>query len=294
MQALRTPDSAFDNLPDYSFKPNYIDLKEGLRMHYVDEGQGPLVLLLHGEPSWSYLYRFMIADLVKKGYRCVAPDLIGFGKSDKWDDQSAYTYQSHRDWLFELVTGLGLKNINLFCQDWGGLLGLRIAGEHPELFDRIAASNTFLPTGDIPPGEAFLKWRDFSQNVSKLPIGKIIQGATVRKLTAGEITAYNAPYPEENFKAAARKFPLLVPITPDDPAAAANRIAWEGLKKFEKPFLTLFGDSDPVTKGADLLFRRYVPGAKKQPHATIEKGGHFIQEDKPHELCDHLHAWITR
>jgi haloalkane dehalogenase len=155
MQALRTPDSAFDNLPDYSFKPNYIDLKEGLRMHYVDEGQGPLVLLLHGEPSWSYLYRFMIADLVKKGYHCVAPDLIGFGKSDKWDDPSAYTYQSHRDWLFELITGLGLKNINLFCQDWGGLLGLRIAGERPELFDRIAASNTFLPTGDIPREKLF-------------------------------------------------------------------------------------------------------------------------------------------
>lgn len=293
MQALRTPDSAFENLSDYSFKPNYLDLKDGVRMHYVDEGKGPLILLLHGEPSWSYLYRFMIADLVRKGYRCVAPDLIGFGKSDKWDDQSAYTYQSHRDWLFELITGLGLKNINLFCQDWGGLLGLRIAGEHPELFDRIAASNTFLPTGDIPPGEAFLKWRDFSQNISKLPIGKIIQGATVRKLTAAEIAAYNAPYPEENFKAAARKFPLLVPITPDDPAAAANRIAWEGLKKFEKPFLTLFGDSDPVTKGADLLFRRYVPGAKKQPHAVIEKGGHFIQEDKPLELCEHLHAWIS-
>lgn len=292
MQLLRTPDSAFENLSDYPFKPNYFELKGGIRMHYVDEGQGPLVLLLHGEPSWSYLYRFMIADLVKKGYRCVAPDLIGFGKSDKWDDQSAYSYQSHRDWLFELITGLGFKNINLFCQDWGGLLGLRIAGEHPELFDRIAASNTFLPTGDIPPGEAFLKWRDFSQNISKLPIGKIIQGATVRKLAEAEIRAYNAPYPEEKFKAAARKFPLLVPITPDDPAAAANRAAWEGLKNFSKPFLTLFGDSDPVTRGAHLLFRRYVPGAKGQPHAIIEQGGHFIQEDKPHELSDHLNNWL--
>lgn len=292
MQLLRTPDSAFENLPDYDFKPHYFELKGGIRMHYVDEGTGPLVLLLHGEPSWSFLYRFMITDLVKKGYRCVAPDLIGFGKSDKWDDQSAYSYQSHRDWLFELITGLGLKNIALFCQDWGGLLGLRIAGEQPALFERICASNTFLPTGDIPAGEAFLKWREFSQNVSKLPIGKIIQGATVRKLTPGEIAAYNAPYPEEKFKAAARKFPLLVPVTPDDPAAPANRAAWEGLKNFNKPFLTLFGDSDPVTRGADLLFRRYVPGAKKQPHAIIEKGGHFIQEDKPHELCEHLHGWL--
>lgn len=292
MQVLRTPDSAFENLPDYDFKPHYAELTGGVRMHYVDEGSGPLVLLLHGEPSWSFLYRFMISDLVKKGYRCVAPDLIGFGKSDKWDNPDAYTYQSHRDWLFELITGLGLNNINLFCQDWGGLLGLRIAGEHPDLFGRICASNTFLPTGDIPPGEAFLKWRDFSQNVSKLPIGKIIQGATVRKLTQAEISAYNAPYPEEKYKAAARKFPLLVPITPDDPAAAANRAAWNGLKNFARPFLTLFGDSDPVTKGADLLFRRYVPGSKKQPHAIIEKGGHFIQEDKPQELCEHLHAWL--
>lgn len=298
--ALRTPDSCFDNLPDYPFKPNYVNLKDGLRMHYVDvstpldtgSAQGPLILLLHGEPSWSFLYRHMITDLVKKGYRCVAPDLIGFGKSDKPESQDAYTYQSHRDWLYELITALGLKDINLFCQDWGGLLGLRIAGEHPELFARIAASNTFLPTGDLAPGEAFLKWRDFSQNVSKLPIGKIIQGATVRKLSEAEIKAYNAPYPEENFKAAARKFPLLVPITPDDPAAAPNRAAWEGLKKFTKPFLTLFGDSDPVTKGADLMFRRYVPGAKKQPHTTIAQGGHFIQEDKPLELTEHLDKWM--
>lgn len=294
MEILRTPDAAFANLSDYPFEANYLELKDGLRMHYVDEGNGPLILLLHGEPSWSYLYRFMIANLVAKGYRCVAPDLIGFGKSDKPKSPDAYTYQTHRDWLFEFISALGLKNIILFCQDWGGLLGLRIAGEAPELFDRIAASNTFLPTGDLAPGEDFLKWRDFSQNVSKLPIGKIIQGATVRKLTEAEIRAYNAPFPDESFKAGARKFPLLVPISPDDPASSANRIAWESLKKFNKPFLTLFGDSDPVTRGADLLFRRYVPGSKKQPHKIIAQGGHFIQEDRPDELCENLHAWISQ
>lgn len=296
MPVLRTPDSQFENLSGYRFKPNYVTLKDGLRMHYVHEGPatGKLVLLLHGEPSWSYLYRFMIADLAKRGYRVFAPDLIGFGKSDKPESQDLYTYQSHRDWLFELIKALGLKNINLFCQDWGGLLGLRIVGEHPELFDSVTASNTFLPTGDIAPGEAFLKWREFSQNVSKLPIGKIIQGATVRRLSEEELRAYNAPYPEEKYKAAARKFPLLVPITPDDPASGANRAAWEGLKKFTKPFLTLFGDSDPVTKGGNLIFRRYVPGAKNQPHEIIVQGGHFIQEDRPGELCEKMDAWLTR
>jgi haloalkane dehalogenase len=234
----------------------------------------------------------MITDLANRGYRVIAPDLIGFGKSDKPESQDVYTYQSHRDWLFELITVLGLKNINLFCQDWGGLLGLRIVGEHPELFDSVTASNTFLPTGDIAPGEAFLKWREFSQNVSKLPIGKIIQGGTVRKLTEEELRAYNAPYPEEKYKSAARKFPLLVPIAPGDPASVANRAAWEGLKKFSKPFLTLFGDSDPVTKGGHLIFRRYVPGAKNQPHEIIIQGGHFIQEDRPAELCEKMDAWI--
>jgi haloalkane dehalogenase len=292
MEALRTPDSFFENLDNYPFAPNYVELKNGLRMHYVDEGQGPLVLLLHGEPSWSYLYRFMITSLAAKGYRVVAPDLIGFGKSDKPRDPATYTYQTHRDWLHEFLVVKKLEKINLFCQDWGGLLGLRIVGELPQLFDRVAASNTFLPTGDLAPGEAFLKWREFSQNISKLPIAKIIQGATVRKLSVEEVRAYTAPFPDESYKTGARKFPMLVPISPDDPSAPANRLAWEGLKNFQKPFLTLFGDSDPVTRGADLLFRRYVPGAKKQPHKIIAAGGHFIQEDKPDELCEHMHAWI--
>lgn len=295
MQILRTPDTCFENLPDYPFTPNYLTLQSGLRMHYVDTGsQGPLVLLLHGEPSWSFLYRFMIRNLATKGYRVVAPDLIGFGKSDKPTDAVVFTYQQHRDWLYEFISGLNLAHINLFCQDWGGLLGLRIVGEKPELFDRVVASNTFLPTGDIPAGEGFLKWRNFSQNVSRLPVAKIIQGATVRKLSEAELKAYAAPFPDETYKVAARRFPLLVPIAPDDPASAANRAAWEGLKKFTKPFLTLFGDSDPITKGGHLMLRRYIPGAKDQPHEIIEDGGHFIQEDKPDELCDKMHEWITR
>ncbi|RHX78624.1 haloalkane dehalogenase [Leptospira yasudae] len=294
MQILRTPDSAFENLPGYDFKPNYLEV-QNLRMHYVEEGnsKGEIVVLLHGEPSWSYLYRKMIPPLAATGYRVIAPDLIGFGKSDKPDDPNFFTYQTHMDWLKEFVEKLDLKKITLFCQDWGGLLGLRLAAENQDRFSRIVAANTFLPTGDIPPKEDFLKWRHFSQNVKRLAIGTIVKNGCASELTKEIVAAYDAPYPDETYKAAARKFPALVPITPDDPASAANRKAWEILKTWRKPFLTAFSDSDPITKGGDIFFRRLIPGAKGQKHVTIANGGHFLQEDKGEELAEVVKTFIS-
>ncbi|MGJ4754308.1 haloalkane dehalogenase [Leptospira kmetyi] len=288
MEILRTPDSSFENLPGYSFTPNYLQV-QNLRMHYVDEGPKDAtetVLLLHGEPSWSYLYRKMIPPLARAGYRTIAPDLIGFGKSDKPDDPSFFSYQAHVDWLREFVENLDLKNVTLFCQDWGGLLGLRVAAEHSERFSRIVAANTFLPTGDIPPKEDFLKWRHFSQNVKRLAIGSIVKNGCVSELTKEIVAAYDSPYPNETYKAAAKKFPALVPIAPDDPASEPNRKAWEILKTWKKPFLTAFSDQDPITKGGDIFFRRLIPGAKGQKHVTIANGGHFLQEDKGEELAE--------
>ncbi|AYV57935.1 haloalkane dehalogenase [Leptospira kmetyi] len=288
MEILRTPDSSFENLPGYSFTPNYLQV-QNLRMHYVDEGPkdaSETVLLLHGEPSWSYLYRKMIPPLARAGYRTIAPDLIGFGKSDKPDDPSFFSYQAHVDWLREFVENLDLKNVTLFCQDWGGLLGLRVAAEHSERFSRIVAANTFLPTGDIPPKEDFLKWRHFSQNVKRLAIGSIVKNGCVSELTKEIVAAYDSPYPNETYKAAAKKFPALVPISPDDPASEPNRKAWEILKTWKKPFLTAFSDQDPITKGGDIFFRRLIPGAKGQKHVTIANGGHFLQEDKGEELAE--------
>ncbi|WP_017810060.1 haloalkane dehalogenase [Leptospira alstonii] len=294
MKILRTPDSAFENLPGYDFKANYLEVRN-LRMHYVDEGSAEekeTILLLHGEPSWSYLYRKMIPALSVAGYRVIAPDLIGFGKSDKPDDPDFFSYQAHMDWLKEFVEKLNLGNVTLFCQDWGGLLGLRLVAENPERFSRIVAANTFLPTGDVPPKEDFLKWRHFSQNVKRLSIGSIVKNGCASALSPEVVAAYDAPYPDESYKAAARKFPALVPISPDDPASEPNRKAWEILRTWKKPFLTAFSDGDPITKGGDIFFRRLIPGAKGQKHVTIANGGHFLQEDKGEELAEVIKTFI--
>ncbi len=290
MTVLRTPDSCFDNIPDYPFQPNYIEV-DGLRIHYVDEGGDPdshqdeeVVLMLHGEPSWSFLYRKMIPVVTAAGYRAIAPDLIGFGKSDKLPNTSDYSYQKYVDWMTGFLKGIDLKNITLFCQDWGGLIGLRLVAENPERFKRVVVSNTFLPIGDRPASEAFLKWQAYSQKVPVLNVGKIVNGGSASNLSEAEIAAYNAPYPDDSYKAAARIFPALVPTTPDNPAVPANLKAWEVLKQWEKPFLTAFGDSDPITRGGDRVFQKLVPGTKGQKHTTVKGGGHFIQEDKGKEL----------
>jgi haloalkane dehalogenase len=291
MQYLRTPEDRFENLEGFSFAPHYlmVDDNEGgeLRVHYLDEGPAAAdpVLLLHGEPSWCYLYRKMVPLLVAAGHRVIAPDLPGFGRSDKPSRRGDYTYQRHVDWMDSLLQQLDLTNITLVCQDWGGLIGLRLVAERGERFARVVAANTMLPTGDHDPGEAFKKWRSFSQEVPEFPVGVIIDGGTTTALSPDVIRAYDAPFPDESYKEGARQFPLLVPATPDDPAAEKNRAAWELLMQWKKPFLTAFSDSDPITAGADKVLQKLIPGAAGQPHTTIVSGGHFLQEDQGEQLA---------
>jgi haloalkane dehalogenase len=300
MKALRTPDDRFANLPGYPFAPHYVEVPDGeggsLRMHYVDEGprDGAPVLLLHGEPSWSYLYRKMIPPIVAAGHRAVAPDLIGFGRSDKPSAQSDYTYQRHVDWVTSLVEQLDLRSITLVGQDWGALIGLRVAVERPERFGRIVIANGGLPTGDGTPNEAFLRWQKFSQTAPSFEIGRIIQNGTASTLPDEVVAAYDAPFPDDSYKAGARIFPSLVPTSGDDPAAPANRKAWESLSRWEKPFLTAFSDSDPITRGGERVLQARIPGAQGQPHTTIEGAGHFLQEDKGEELARAVVDFIAR
>jgi haloalkane dehalogenase len=286
MEILRTPDERFLNLPGYPFHPHYVEA-DGQRIHYVDEGlrNAAPVLMLHGEPSWSYLYRKMIPVLVSAGLRAVAPDLVGFGRSDKPAKREDYTYERHVNWTARFIQKLDLRGITLVCQDWGGVIGLRVAAEHPERFARIVAANTGLPTGEGPIGDAFMAWRKFSQETPTFPVGQIVQGGCANALAPEVVAAYDAPFPDERFKAGARQFPILVPIAPDDPAVPANRKAWEVLRRWEKPFLTAFSDGDPVTKGGELLLQSAIPGARNQPHTTIKGAGHFLQEDKGEELA---------
>ncbi len=296
MKALRTPDDRFDTLPGHDFEPHYVGVPAGdgdgdggtLRMHWVEAGpaDGEVVLCLHGEPSWSYLYRKMLPRFAAAGYRALAPDLIGFGRSDKPAERSDYTYQRHLDWLRSWFDALGLSGVNLVCQDWGGLLGLRLAAEAPDRFRRIVAANTTLPTGDQPMSEAFAAWKEYSQKTPQFPAGAIIQRATVSELPPEVVAAYNAPFPDESYKEGARQFPTLVPVTPDDPASQPNRNAWAVLRRWDKPFLTAFSDGDPIMHGLDRPFHNLVPGAAGQPHTTIEGGGHFLQEDQGEKLAD--------
>jgi haloalkane dehalogenase len=291
MEFLRTPDERFANLPDYPFAPHYVQVDDteggSLRMHYLDEGpaDAPVVLMLHGEPSWSYLYRKMIPIVTAAGYRVIAPDLIGFGKSDKPTQRTDYTYQRHVDWVRSLLQQLGLKDMTLVCQDWGGLIGLRLVGEHPDWFARVVAANTMLPTGDHHPGEAFLKWQAFSQKTPVFGTGFIVMGGCATPMAPEVIAAYDAPFPDESYKEGARQFPLLVPVTPEDPAAPANRAAWEVLMQFDKPFLCAFSDKDPITAKAAPVLQKLIPGCAGQPHTTIENGGHFLQEDQGEKLA---------
>lgn len=281
MDFLRTPDSRFERLLDYPFDPHYADV-DGLRMHYVDEGPRDAhpILMLHGEPSWSYLYRHMIPICAAAGHRVIAPDLIGFGKSDKPTDMAAYSYQTHMDWLLSLLDQLELDNITLVCQDWGSLLGLRLAAENPERFRAIVVGNGMLPTGDQKVPAAFQLWKNFAIYSPLFPIARIIDSGTFRKLGPDERRAYDAPFPNRKYKAGARAFPKLVPVTPEDPASDANRAAWKVLEQWDKPFLTTFSNGDPITRGGDTFMQERIPGAKGQPHQTLV-GGHFLQEDSP-------------
>lgn len=286
MEILRTPDERFQNLPGYNFAPHYVEV-DGLRIHYIDEGpaEAEPVLMLHGEPSWSYLYRKMIPIIVGAGYRAIAPDLVGFGRSDKPAAREDYTYQRHVDWMTGLIKAIDLQRATMVGQDWGGLIGLRLVAENPERFSRVVTANTFLPTGDQPAGEAFLRWQRFSQETPNFNPARIVKGACQTELSQEVIDAYNAPFPDDSYMAGARQFPLLVPVRPDDPASEPNRRAWEVLKRWDKPFLCAFADSDPITRGGDRFFQATVPGTKGQPHTTITGAGHFLQEDKGEELA---------
>lgn len=293
MKLLRTPDERFENLPDYDFGPNYVDI-DGIRMHYVDEGprDGAVVLLLHGEPSWSYLYRTMIPPLRDAGFRVIAPDLIGFGKSDKPADRDAYSFAGHVAWMREFIESLNLTNISLFCQDWGSLIGLRAAAENERRFARLALGNGGLPTGDKEMPRAFKVWQMFARYSPWFPIGKILQKATVTDLSPAIVAAYDAPFPSAKYKAGARAFPMLVPTQPDDPASDANRAAWKVFERWEKPFLTTFSNRDPITRGGETVWQTIVPGAKDVEHVKIRNAGHFLQEDKGPEIAQALIRFI--
>jgi haloalkane dehalogenase len=292
MEALRTPDERFNHLPDFPWTPRYVEVADGdggaLRVACVDEGprDGEPVLLLHGEPSWSFLYRRMIPVLLDAGLRVVAPDLVGFGRSDKPAAATDYSYARHVEWMrAAILDELGLTGITLVGQDWGGLIGLRLVAEHPDRFARVVVANTGLPTGDSPMSDAFLAWQRFAQSSPRFEVGRIVSNGTVGDLPAEVVAAYDAPFPDDSYKAGARAFPGLVPTGPDDPASAANRAAWEALACWRKPFLTAFSDQDPITGGGDRIFQKLVPGAEGLPHTTLQGGGHFLQEDVGPELA---------
>ena len=299
MQVLRTPDSRFENLPGWPFAARYADITDvatgqALRMAYVDEGprDGATVLLLHGEPSWSYLYRHMIPALVASGHRAVAPDLIGFGRSDKPADRNDYTYERHVAWLSQWFTDVDLHDVTLFCQDWGGLLGLRLVAAFPERFAGVVVANTGLPIGTAF-SEGFGQWLAFSQSTPDLPVGLIVNGGTARELSADEVAAYDAPFPDASYKGGACQFPTLVPITAEHGSVEENKAAWVVLTQFDKPFVTAFSDADPITGGGDAVFQKLVPGARDQPHVTLS-GAHFLQEDCPDDIVAVIEGVVVR
>ncbi len=281
MKVLRTPDSRFEGLPDYPFAPRYHQVTQDLRLHFVDEGprEAPPVLMLHGEPTWSYLYRHMIPRVVAAGLRALAPDLVGFGKSDKPAGRGDYSYARHVAWIRHWIEALDLRDITLACQDWGSLIGLRLAAEMPERFSCVLLSNGGLPAGTGAP-KAFKRWRAFSRYSPIFPIGRIVQAGTRRRMSPAEVAAYDAPFPRNSHKAGARIFPSLVPMEPDDVAVPDQKRAWKVFETWNKPFICCFSDRDPITRGGDAPFLRRVPGTRDQPHTTL-RGGHFIQEDDP-------------
>jgi len=290
---VRTPEERFQGLPDFPFEPRYAKVG-GLRIHYVDEGprNAPVVLLMHGEPTWSYLYRRMIPVIAGAGFRAVAPDLVGFGRSDKPVQRSAYSYRRHVDWMAAWLEQLDLRRVTLVGQDWGSLIGLRLATGHQARFERIVMTNGALPTGDERFPMVFRLWRAFSRWSPWFPVGRIVQAGCRRPITREVQAAYEAPFPSARFRAGARVFPSLVPMRPDDPASDANREAWRQLESWRKPFLCLYATGDPITRAMYEVFRERVPGAAGQPHDLIRGAGHFIQEDAGEELARRIVEWL--
>lgn len=287
MDLLRTPDTRFEGLPDWPYAPNYLEL-DGVRVHWVDEGprDAPPVILLHGEPSWAYLYRRVIPPLVAAGLRVLAPDLVGFGRSDKPARQRDHSYARHVAWMTRWWLELDLAPATFVLQDWGGLIGLRLVAAHPERVAAVVAANTLLPTGEGRPPLAFRVWRAASQLTPVFPAGRIVQFGSVRGLSRAEVAAYDAPFPSARYQAGARALPRLVPTSPEHDEVTANRDAWRRLAAFERPFVTAFGARDPILGDFDRLFQERVAGARGQPHRRFEAAGHFLQEDVPAELAE--------
>lgn len=291
MEIIKNDPQDFENLKHWDYKPNFVPVNTeygDINIHYVDEGSKNknTVLLLHGEPTWGYLYRNFIDPLVNNGLRVVVPDLPGFGKSDKLSQREGYTYEKYVSWMDTWLNKLDLNNITIFGQDWGGLIGLRLVVNNLNRFDNIVMSNTGLPTGKTPLGEAFESWKNYSQTVENFHIGGVVKGGSVSEMSQETIDAYNSPFPDDSYKEAARQFPLLVPDSVDNPSYEHNVKAWEVLKQWDKPFLCAFSDKDHIFKGVENSFIKSVPGAKNLKHIEIKDAGHFLQEDKPDECVN--------
>lgn len=294
-RVLRTPDECFANIPDFPYVPHYLEIG-GLRIACIDEGprDAAPILLMHGEPTWSFLYRRMIPPLLDAGHRVIAPDLVGFGRSDKPSHPADYSYRNHVLWMTAWLEAMDLRQVTLFCQDWGSLIGLRMLTAAPDRFARAILANGGLPTGtgrSVP--SAFKVWRAFARWSPWFPIGRIVATGCATALSPAEVAAYDAPFPTRRHRLAARLFPRFVPAEPDNPEREANEAAWRVLERWNKPFLTLFSTRDPITRGGERAFQQRVPGAAGQPHTAIRGAGHFLQEDKGAELARHINAFMA-